>query len=209
MTCCVMRHREDTEVTYRVKSLLGPICSSIAFVLSTLIMATVGNAGDFSTYRNSQYKYAIIYPADWKIARDDGKVFSVLNKSKDININVVAEELEPSDRRYKRITDIPNIREDMTSSIRRMAKTPSVESGSTILSNEPALWFKYYYFHQSLDVELFFDIYQIVLLKNDIKYIITAKVSGMSRKLASTKFEKYRPIIKKAMISFTLTELVK
>lgn len=183
---------------------------SIALILTIVFFAATVAAGDFASYRNSPYKYAIIYPADWKKAREEGKVFSVLNKSRDANINVVADELAPNDkRRYNRITDIPNIREEMTALIKQMTKTPSVESGTTVLSNETALWFKFHYIHRSLDVELYFVVYQIAVLKNDNRYTITAKVSGLSKKEADTKFNKYWPTIKTSIASFTLTDLVK
>lgn len=183
---------------------------NIAFILAIVFFATTVAAVDFASYRNSPYKYAIIYPVDWKIARDDGKVFSVLNKSLDVNINIDAEELAPNDKRkYSRITDIPNIREGLAALIKQMTKTSSVESGTTVLSNEKALWFKFLYIHRSLDVELYFVVYQIAVLKNDNRYTITAKVSGPSKKEAETKFNKYWPTIKTSISSFTLTELVK
>lgn len=199
-----------SKLTYNVRWLTGSMSRSIAFILAIVFFDATVAADDFATYRNSQYKYAIIYPIDWKIARDDGKVFSVLNKASDVNINVVADKLTPNDKRqHNRITDIPNIREEMTALIKQMAKTPSVESGTAVLSNEPALWFKFHYIHRSLDVELFFVVYQIAVLKNDNRYTITAKVSGPSKVEAETKFNKYWPTIKTSIVSFTLTELVK
>lgn len=183
---------------------------SITIILICLFFATTVAADDFSTYRNSPHKYAIIYPTDWKIARDDEKVFSVLNKSVDVNINVVVEELDPNDKKqYNRITDVPNIREELASLIKQMTKAPSVESGTTVLSNETALWFMFYYIHRSLDVKLYFLVYQIEVLKNDKMYTITAKVSGHSKKEADTKFNKYWPTIKTSLVSFTLTDLAK
>lgn len=195
--------------THNVMKLSGLILRSVVFIFTIVISATGGYAADFSSYRNSSYKYAIIYPADWKIARDDGKVFSVLNKSKDVNINIVAEELGPNDRQYKKITDIPNIKKDLVALIKQMTKTPSVESGTTILSNESALWFKFRYVHKSLDVELNFIVYQIAVLKNDNRYTLTAKVSGSSKREAENKFNKFWPTIKTSLTSFTLTELAR
>lgn len=197
---------------YNVRRLIGSMSRNIAFILAIVFFAATvaAAAADFASYRNSPYKYAIIYPVDWKIARDDGKVFSVLNKSLDVNINIAADELAPNDKRkYSRITDIPNIREELTALIKQMTKTSSVESGTAVLSNEKALWFKFRYIHRSLDVELYFVVYQIAVLKNDNRYTITAKVSGPSKKEAETKFNKYWPTIKTSIASFTLTELVK
>lgn len=179
-------------------------------ILMTVLLAATVAADDFASYRNSSYKYAIIYPADWKKARDDGKVFSVLNKSNDVNINVVIEEVSPPDRgHYKSITDIPNVRELLTEQIRQTLKMELSDSGTTVLSNETALWSRFYYTHRSLDVEVWFVVYQIVTLKNDIFYTIGAKVSGLSKKEADTKFKKYWPTIKTSLVSFTLTEIVK
>lgn len=183
---------------------------NIVFILVIVFFAATIAAADFVSYRNSPYKYTIIYPVDWKIVRDDGKVFSVLNKSLDVNINIDADELASNDKRkYNRITDVPNIREELTALIKKMTKTSSVESGTTVLSNEKSLWFKFRYIHRSLDVELYFVVYQLAVLKNDNRYIITAKVSGPSKKEAETKFNKYWPTIKTSIASFTLTELTK
>lgn len=199
-----------SEVNYNVRWLTGSISRRISFILAIVFFASTVTAGDFATYRNSQFKYAIIYPTGWKIANDDGKVFSVLNNSSDVNINVVADQLTTDDKiHYNRITDIPNIREEMTASIKKAAKIPTVESGTTVLSNEPALWFKFNYIHRSIDVELYFVVYQVSVLKNDNRYTITAKVSGPSKVEAETKFNKYWPTIKTSIVSFTLTELAK
>lgn len=203
-------YNTGSEVNYNVRWLTGSMSRSIALILAIVFFAATVAADDFATYRNSQFNYAIIYPIDWKIARDDGKVFSVLNKSSDVNINVVADKLSPSEKgSYNSITDIPNIREEMTALIKQMAKIPSVESGSTVLSNEPALWFKYHYIHRSLNVELYLVVYQVAVLKNDNRYNITAKVMGPSKEQVVTKFSKYWPTIKTSLISFTLTDIVK
>ena len=69
---------------------------SIALILVTVLFATTVFAVDFTTYRNSKYKYAIIYPSGWTARNEGDEVFSVVNNSKDVNLNVVAEELPPS-----------------------------------------------------------------------------------------------------------------
>ena len=167
-------------------------------------------AADFASYRNSTYEYAITYPANWERVREDAKYFSVLDKSRNVNININSDELPPNDKRkYNRITDIPKIREGLTDIIKQTTKSPSVESGPTILSKEKALWFKYRYIQRSSDTELYFVVYQIVVLKNDNRYTVTYKVSGPSPKEADIKFKKYWPIMKTSIASFTLTDIAK
>lgn len=178
-------------------------------IISILSFAATVIANDFTEYRNTQYHYALIYPADWEVARNDGRVFSVLNNFSDVNINVVPDEYTPSEiAELGEPNDIRDLKNEMTSALRQISKI-KFESGETVLSNEPALWFKYFYIHKSLDVELYFIIYQISLFKNNITYTITAKVSGSSAEEAQEKFDNNWQTIKKSFVSFTLTDLVK
>jgi len=183
---------------------------SITIIIAIVFFSTIAFAADFASYRNLTHKYAITYPANWERVREDAKYFSVLDKSSNVNININSEELPPNDKRkYNRITDIPKIREGLADIIKKGTKSSSVESGPTVLSKEKALWFKYRYIQRSPDTELYFVVYQIVVLKNDIRYTVTYKVSGPSQKEADMKFKKYWPIMKTSIASFKVTYLDK
>ena len=177
----------------------------IAFIIT---FSTVTIAGDLTTYWNSEHNYGIAYPSEWKPDADkkfmESDTFSVMNNANDLAINVMAKKLSMrSGEHYRSISDIPNAKEELSNVLKSQFNIASIQSGTTQLSNEPALWFAYSFVHKSLDKEVWIYAYQISCLKNDTIYTITAKVSGLSQDQSINKYQKYWSIISTIITSFT------
>ena len=150
------------------------------FFLSCLLFSGAVGAEDLKTYWNPKYPYGIAYPSSWTITTVgtfmEQDTFSVMNGANDVNINVMANQVSLENRgRYRSITDIPNAMKELSDVIRTQNGSSAIQSGTTLVSNEPALWFKYFRVHRSLSQEVWFAIYQLSSLRNDVTYTITGR----------------------------------
>ena len=180
----------------------------LATFLAWLSVAATAAPDDLTEYWSSEYHYGIAYPSNWKVEPankfDGSEVFSVLNSAMDVNINVLAKRLSPQNKgRYRTIADMPDAKEYFATLIRDEIGGVSIQSGITQISNEPALWFTYSMVRKSLNREVWFSVYQIQVLRKDISYSISAKVSGLSREQAVAKYKKYLPTINRTIASLT------
>lgn len=183
---------------------------SLLVFLFLALSFSVGVASELQSYWNSQFGYGIAYPSDWKIvspgSSSENVSFSLSNEGKRSNIHVVSQRFSPQNRGlYRSISDIPNAKVELSDIIRDEFHGISIQSGTTQLSNEPALWFTYSFVQRSLGHEVWFAAYQMSCLKNDVIFTITAKVWGLSQDEAIRNYNGLWPTIERTLSTFTFS----
>lgn len=181
----------------------------IFLIISIIFLPSVVSAVELTTYWHPMYNYGIAYPSDWKPNSADSKIkqddFSLSNRSGDASIYITADRFSEQNRgKYRNIYEVPSVENDLSDMIKNDMKGMSIKSGKAALSNEPAFWFTYYFYHDSLNTRIWFSAYQIVCLKNEIIYTITAKVIGNSREQSTINFSNNWETIRNIITTFTL-----
>jgi hypothetical protein len=181
----------------------------IFLIISIIFLPSVLSAVELTTYWHPMYNYGIAYPSDWKPNSVDNRIkqddFSLSNRSGNASIYITSDRFSEQNRgKYKNLYEVPSVENGLSDMIRNDMKGMSIDSGKTMLSNEPALWFTYYFYHDSLDTRIWFSAYQIVCLKNDIIYTLTVKVTGSSREQSEINYSNNWETIRNILMTFTL-----
>jgi hypothetical protein len=177
------------------------------FCVVGLSFAAIGFAYDGELYRNDQYFFSIKIPKGWNIekGRNPHVVIKALNDTRNVSVSVTVQALSPEEI-GRQITELVTA-QDITEGYKRNgAHAVLLDSGTTKIWNEQALWVNNLLSISHLGRTVHTVQYQVVTYHRGYMYSFLVGAGSDTQSEALRLFDRFEPEFQQALASFAFED---